>query len=58
MTVAEARARFGLKDTDQINKEGAMALIRSQKEYIQRTMDNAGKAEAQKDIEALEVLIG
>ena len=58
MTVAEARARFGLKDTDQISKEGAMDLIRSQREYIKRSLDKAGIAEAQKDIEALEVLIG
>jgi len=58
MTVAEARARFDLKETEQINKEGAMELIESQKKYIRRSLDKAGVAEAQKDIEALELLIG
>ena len=55
MTVAEARAHFGLKDTDKIVETGLKAVKYSAKK--QKPTDSFDKEKLEKDIEACDVLL-
>lgn len=57
MTVKEARARFKLKDTDTINREGVEELFGAISNYLSiSSISIFDRKEAEIDLEALKVL--
>lgn len=58
MTKEEAMARFGIKESDNISKEGLENLIKCTKQQLAIwSLNAADKAELEKDLEAYEVLM-
>ena len=58
MTKKEAMARFGIKESDNISKEGLENLIRNTKQQLTVWSLNAvDRIELEKDLEAYEVLM-
>lgn len=58
MTKKEAMARFGIKESDNISKEGLEHLITCTKQQLAIwSLNAADKVELEKDLEAYEVLM-
>lgn len=58
MTEHEARAYFGLNDTDQIDKKGIKLLLDCRKAFLNQTISGEEKDKASIEIEALTTLLG
>ena len=58
MTVQEARAFFGLKDTDPISEEGLLSIIKSNEAQLKVwSIGKSDKQECEKTIEACKTLL-